>query len=191
MAGANTPSDWSADGRFVVFSSASFDLWALPMFGDRKPVPLAQSEFVEAHGNLSPDSRWLAYTSNETGRYEVYVQPFLGADGAPRGGPSTGKQQVSTRGGYEPRWRGDGKELYYISAERKLMAVSVSGGASFQAGIPQALFPLRILSEVNPFRFHYVPARDGRRFLVNTLQAEVTPSPITVVLNWSPAAARP
>ncbi len=185
------PSDWSADGRFVVFSTVARDLWALPMGAapgtDGKPVRLVQSEFDEIHPNLSPDGRWLAYSSNETGRFEVYVRQFLGPDGRLRSGTGAGKWQVSTRGGYEPRWRPDGKELYYISADHKLMAVSVSGGDSFQAGIPQALFALRIPTEVSLYRSHYLPTRDGRRFLVNTLEHEPVPSPITVVLNWSPA----
>ncbi len=184
------PGDWSADGRFVVFSTVARDLWALPISAapgtDRKPVRLVHSEFAEIHPNLSPDVRWLAYTSDETGRVEVYVRPFLGPDGILRSGTGAGRSQVSTRGGSEPRWRPDGKELYYISADHKLMAVSVSAGASFQAGIPQSLFALRIPTDVSLYRSHYVPTRDGRRFLVNTLEHEPVLAPITVVLNWSP-----
>ena len=126
------------------------------------------------HGNFSPDGRLVAYTSNESGRFEVMVQTFPVSDR---------KWQVSTAGGYEPRWRGDGRELYYLSADRELMAVSVEPGPMF--GVPELLFRTKVLAGVNSQRTGYVPSRDGKRFLINTQIGEPAPNPITVVLNWS------
>jgi eukaryotic-like serine/threonine-protein kinase len=131
------------------------------------------------HGNFSPDGRLLAYSSNESGRFEVHVQTFP---------PSDRKWQVSTAGGYEPRWRGDGREIYYLSEDRKLMAVSVDAGPSF--GVPKPLFQTRVLPGVNAQRTSYVPSRDGRRFLVNTQTGDPPPNPITVVLNWTAGLKR-
>jgi hypothetical protein len=127
------------------------------------------------HGNFSPDGRLVAYTSNESGRFEVYVETF------PR---SDRKWSVSTNGGYEPRWRADGREIYYLSEDRKLTAVSVGAGPSF--GIPQTLFQTRASSGVTANRTHYVPSRDGQRFLIN-MAADAVASPITIVLNWTAA----
>ena len=131
------------------------------------------------HGNFSPDGRLMAYTSNESGKFEVNVETVP---------PSDKKSQVSTNGGYEPRWRADGRELYYLSEDRKLMAVSVGSGPSF--GTPQALFQTRVVVGVNPLRTHYVPSRDGQRFLINTQAADPAPVPITVVLNWQAGLKR-
>ena len=126
------------------------------------------------HANFSPDGHLLAYTSNESGKFEVYVQTFP---------PSDRVWPVSTNGGYEPRWRADGREIYYLSPDRKLMAVEVGPGPSF--GVPKVLFQTRVHASVGSFRTHYVPARDGRRFLVNTQTSDSAANPITVVLNWA------
>jgi eukaryotic-like serine/threonine-protein kinase len=172
------PTDWSPDGKLIAFSAPTVasgnDLWMLPLTGDRKPVKFLATPADEMHGNFSPDGRFVAYTSNESGRYEVYVQTFPLSDK---------KWQVSTNGGYEPRWRSDGREIYYLSEDRKLMAVSVGPGPSF--GVPQTLFQTRVPAGVNSNRTHYVPSRDGRRFLVNTQVDDPSPNPITVVLNWT------
>jgi hypothetical protein len=115
----------------------------------------------------------VAYSSNESGSYEVYVQTF----------PRSDRQWlVSTGGGSEPRWRGDGQEIYYLSEDRKLMAVAVGAGPSF--GVPKALFQTRAPADVQAFRTNYVPSGDGKRFLVNT-QSDQAPTPIMVVLNWA------
>jgi dipeptidyl aminopeptidase/acylaminoacyl peptidase len=124
------------------------------------------------HGTFSPDGRLVAYTSNESGRFEVYVETL------PR---SDRKWSVSTNGGYEPRWRPDGREIYYLSDDRTLMAVSVGAGPSF--GIPKPLFQTHAPGGVTANRTHYVPSRDGQRFLVNRA-IDSPPSPITVVVNW-------
>lgn len=171
-------SDWSPDGRFIVFESADprtgSDLWVVPLFGDMKPYPVLQTEFNETHGHFSPDGRWLAYVSNESGRDEVYVQSFP---------PSGGKWQVSTGGGAQPHWRRDGKELFYISIDRKLMAVNVQLGQTFAMDSPTPLFQSQVARYEAPNR--YAVSNDGQRFLVNTAVEGVSQTPITVVLNWT------
>ena len=115
------PSDWSADGRFVLYTftgsfPATSDIWALPLFGDRKPFPVVQTEFTESLGTFSPDGRWIAYTTNETGQPNVYVQPFLRAGG---------KYRISPNGGRNPHWRADGKELFYLAADGAMTVVPI------------------------------------------------------------------
>jgi len=172
------PTDWSADERFVVYEAqgpkTGADVWVLPTTGDRKPFPLLRSEFNEQQGRVSPDTRWIAYTSDETGRPEVYVQSF------PTPG---GKWQISTSGGADPRWRRDGRELFFISSDRKLMAVDIQAGSIFQVGLPRPLFDVRVSGLID-VRTHYAVAADGRRFLVNTIDETDVAAPITVVLNW-------
>ncbi len=169
--------DWSPDGRYVIASSpqqaTGEDLWLIPLSGDKKPFKFLGPPSDQIHGNFSPDGRFVAYTSNESGRFQVYVQTFPLSDR---------KSQVSTDGGYEPRWRGDGHEIYYLSEDRKLMAVSVGAGPTFD--IPKLLFQTRVPEGITSRRTHYVPSRDGQRFLVNTQSDDALPSPITVVLNW-------
>jgi len=167
--------DWSPDGRHVLFSattSSDYDLWLLPLSGDPKPVRFLSAPGDQWHGNFSPDGRLVAYTSNESGRFEVHVQTF----------PLTDRQwTVSTTGGYEPRWRADGREMYYLSLDQKLMAVEVGPGPSF--GAPTELFQVRVAGGVSSNRTHYVPSRDGKRFLINTPTGDPAMVPITVVLN--------
>jgi len=172
--------DWSLDGRFLVFHTpgpkTGWDVWVLPMTGDRKPMAFAQTEFSEVQGQLSPDGRWMAYASDESGRMEVYVQPFPA---------SGGKWQVSAGGGSQPRWRRDGKELFYVSADKRLMAVELKADATFEAGVPKALFGTRFLPAAPPHLLSYAVASDGQRFLVTRLVEEEPAIPITVVLNWT------
>jgi Tol biopolymer transport system component len=169
--------DWSPDGRHVLFTNQSpktnFDLWALPLFGGRKPVPVAQTPSSELFGRFSPDGRWIAFQSGETGRAEIYVQPFPGP------GP---KLQISVGGGTRPRWRRDGRELFYVAPDNRLMAVPVTeGSSSLDAAIPSSLFTLP-----RSWTFGYEPSPDGQRFLVSTAVSDA--SPITVILNWKPPA---
>jgi Tol biopolymer transport system component len=141
------PSDWSRDGRHLLYtesSSTKGDLWVLNMDGDRKPVPFLQTPFDESQGQFSPDSRWIAYTSDESGQDDVYVRPF------PSG---AGKWKISTTGGQFPRWRHDGRELFYLSPDRKLMVAAVKAGSGlqpvFEVATPQALFETRIDNRFN------------------------------------------
>ena len=170
------PSAWSADGRFIAYTlaraSGASDVWILPLFGDRKPFPLVQSEFIEIGGVFSPDGRWIAYTSNEGGQPNVYVQPF------PEAG---GKYQVSRDGGSRPVWRADGKEMFYLGLDRTLMAVPIETTGQFEAGGPQVLFRTGAI----PFNTAavYAATKDGKRFLVSS-RPQQSEAPLTVVVNW-------
>ncbi|MEK6322622.1 MAG: hypothetical protein AABN33_13180 [Acidobacteriota bacterium] len=146
----------------------------MPLFGDGKPFPLIQTEFNEQSAQLSPDGKWIAYASNESGKFEVYVQSFPA---------SAGKWKVSTDGGYHPLWRGDGKELFYIARGRELMAVDVKASSTFEVSVPKELFQTRIVGVT--FRRGYDVTADGQRFLIITQVEEEKPSPISVVLNWT------
>jgi serine/threonine protein kinase len=183
------PIDWSADGRNIVYQVATTkthsDLWVLPLSRERKPFPFMQTEFTEEHPQFSPDGRWLAYTSNESGTPEIYVQNFPA---------SSGKWQVSTRGGSHPRWRGDGKELFYLDVHGKqLMAATIKGDSrTFKADVPVALFDVhvgRFHSGIFAGMYQYDVTADGQRFLVNTM-VEASSPPITVVLNWAAGLKR-
>jgi Tol biopolymer transport system component len=173
-------SDWSTGGYLAFSSGAPSDIWVVPVADPGKPVRLVGSQGSQMHANFSPDGRFIAYTSNESGRYEVFVET------APVSG---GKWPVSTNGGYEPRWRADGRELYYLSEDRVLMAVPVSSGAN-PFGVPSPLFQTQVHPGVSMLRTHYVPSRDGRRFLIHARSGETPPSVITVVLNWTAQLAR-
>ncbi len=168
------PSDWSRDGRYLLYvendPKTQQDLWVLPLDGDRKPVPFLQTEFNEIEGQFSPDGHWIAYASDESGRFEVYVRPY------PEG---PGRRKVSISGGAYPRWRSDGKELFYLTLGGKLMAASVK-----ESTAPQELFDARIgymRPGDAPLYNCYSVAADGKRFLVNAAVAEATETPLTVV----------
>jgi len=171
------PTDWSRDGRYIIYRQSdpktNIDIWALPLFDRQNPFPLVQSAANESGGVLSPDGRWLAYHSDESGRYEVYIQSF------PGGG---GKQRISTGGGVWPCWRGDGKELYYRALDDKLMAAPVTGQASLSVGPPVTLFEFR--SGGLPDQPYFSMDHDGQRFLLNAIVETETNSPLTVVVNW-------
>src|SRR5262249_51602128 len=159
---------------YTSLTSSGLGLW-LVHAADRKVVRLLNAPFRGMHANFSPDGRFLSYASDESGtKVEVYVQTFPLSDR---------KWKISSSGGYEPRWRRDAREIYYLSEDRKLMAVSVGSDLSF--GVPEQLFQTRVPSGVNAFRTHYVPRNDGQSFLINTLTKELVPGPITVVLNWT------
>jgi Tol biopolymer transport system component len=174
--------DWSRDGRFILYrdrdpKTSDFRLQALPLTGDRKPMAVANTKGERTAGQFSPDGRWVAYSSNESGKREIFVASFPGPGG---------KWQVSTSGGSEPIWRRDGRELFYLASDGKLMAVWVKPGSTFEAGEAKALFQTRAREHVsNADDFSYDVSADGQRFLVNTDVGEVASSPLTVVVNWT------
>ncbi|MBI3664831.1 MAG: PD40 domain-containing protein [Acidobacteria bacterium] len=183
---AKYPTDWSSDCRFILYqaihSKTGLDLAVLPLEGPEaapgKPIPFLQTEFNETLGQFSPDTHWIAYWSNESTPAQVYVQGF------PKSG---GKFQVSTNGGGWPRWRRDGKELYYLGPDRKMMAVEVKATATaFETGRPRELFQTRAGSLAAPFIPIYDVTADGQRFLINCALEAEGPPPITVVMNWAP-----
>ena len=182
---AKNPNDWSSDGRFLLFRSqdpqTGNDLWVLPLSGDQKPFSFLKTPFEEREGQFSPDGKWIAYQSNESGRFEIHVQPFPGPGG---------KFQVSSNGGEQPRWNKNGKEIFYVSLDSKMMAVPVKlspDGQSVETGTPAALFPVRIAGGPvlgNANKQQYAVSSDGQQFLVNLAVDEGTVSPITLILNW-------
>jgi Tol biopolymer transport system component len=182
--------DWSRDRRYLMYQrpgdETGHDLWVAPQLpeggrGDKKPHPYLQSPFEELEGRFSPDGRWVAYVSNESGRNEIYVQSF----------PLSGEKfQISRMGGQEVQWRPDGTELFYIATDQMLMAVPVKVGRaseSFQAGSARPLFPLP--SQGNLAR-SFAVGNDGQRFLVPSVQGSVEPPPLTVVVNWQAGFSR-
>jgi len=175
---ALAPTDWSADGRFVLYTfngnfPQTLDIWALPLSGDRKPFPVIHTEFNESQGTFSPDGRWIAYTTDETGQPNVYVQPFLRAGG---------KIRISPNGGRNPHWRADGRELFYIDANGAMTSVSIDAKDTLAAGLPKTLFPAGVISTQNM----YAVTRDGQRFLVDArLRNTPTVTPLTVIVNWT------
>jgi Tol biopolymer transport system component len=178
--GLEIPVSWSSDGRFLLYQTEApnADLWVLPLSEDPKPFPFANTRFNEASGQFSADGRWIAYSSNETGRTEVYVAPFQNPGG---------KVPISTGGGGSPRWRQDGKEIFYVAGDNTLMAVALRDGQSgIEVGDPRPLFQTRFRNNALP----YAVTVDGERFLVNRSEEEdATPTPITLVVNW-PAALK-
>ena len=170
-----TPWDWSRDGKYVL-ARKDRELWCISV-ADRQPRPLLQSQSLVRNAQFSPDGKFVAYASSETGNWEVYVSPF----------PDFGsKWQVSRAGGDEPRWRGDGKELFYLAPDGGLMAVDVKTGTGLEAGSPVALFqthPRQPLSAMD--FFSYDVTADGQKFLVNTKVDTSNSAPLSVILNWS------
>jgi serine/threonine protein kinase len=174
------PLDWSRNGRFLLYHTnylqTGDDLIALPIMGDdRKPIVIANTQFSEDNGQFSPNGRWVAYQTDESGRNEIVVQSFP---------DSTLKFHVSTGGGIYPRWRSDGKELYFISPDAKLMAATVRPSPSgFDFDTPTALFQTNLYFDAS--KAQYAVSADGR-FLINQSFANASPPPITLILNWHP-----
>jgi len=173
-------SDWSRDGRYIIEEISDpktrYDLWAVPLFGSREHVPYLRSQFG---ARFSPDSRWLAYVSNETGRDQVYVRAFQSA---------MYKRQISVDGGLMPVWSRDGKEIFYLAGSGKapdtwaMMAVKIMGGPNLRAGIPNALFDVQLSL------FGWFDVSNDNRFLIPA-RTDPPESPITVV-NWASAIKR-
>jgi len=169
--------DWTRDGGVLTFgvrsADTSWDIWALPMDGSGEPFPVLQSDFAEVRASFSPDGRWMAFESNESGDWEVYVIQFPGPGG---------KWQVSTNGGREPQWSADGREIFYLDATETLVTVPVSTGANFKAGLPETLFDAGLFPVLA--RRRYLVTDDGERFLMLSPIAGESIQPISVVLNW-------
>jgi Tol biopolymer transport system component len=177
--------DWSRDGRYLLFRTITatpdvdMDIWAVPFEGDRTPFPVVRTPFEERDAQFSPDGKWIAYHSNESGRHEIYVRPFPGP-----GGP----ERISADGGVQARWRADGRELFYLTLDGKLVAIPLAlrpDGRSHKPGPAVSLFQARV-GPVQGVALHsYIAAPDGDRFLFETV-IEETPSPISLILNWKP-----
>jgi Tol biopolymer transport system component len=187
-------SDWSRDGRYLIYTETDpkgqGDIWYLPdplnKSSDRKPVKFQGTDAVESQGQLSPDGRWLAYASNESGKYEVYVRPFPSGPGRWKVSAGQGRYR-------EPRWRRDGKELFFLDPQfpiNRLMAVAVQSGprGDFQVGAPQTLFEFRAITQAPSGNgFLYSPSADGQRFLVRVQPGDAEPT-LNVITNWEKAA---
>lgn len=175
------PNDWSADGRFIIYDdhhpTARQDLWVIPLAGDRKPIPFLTTPADEFLAQFSPDGRWVVYQSDESGRREIYVRDF-----APGRVPAVGSARIiiSTAGGEKPRWRPDAREIYYIAPDRKMMAVPVKTGPTFE-GVAVPLFDTNVAGT-----YSYDVTADGR-FVVNTIADDDLSAPIVVVMNWQAA----
>jgi len=187
VGGNATPLDISPDGKLLVYSdtggNTKDDLWLLPLQGEHKPAKYLDTPFEERQAQFSPDGKWMAYSSDESGQVQVYVQPV----------PATGaKRQISTQGGSGPRWRRDGKELYYISADAQLTAVPVKFGAgTFDVDAPLRLFERSLATARTSTadferRILYQPSADGQKFLALVPADGETrpPPPVTIWMNW-------
>lgn len=173
-----TPGSWSPDRTWLAFSETSqstgTDIWLLHLNGDRKPQAFLATQFDERNPRLSPDGRWLAYTSNESGRMEVYVQPFPGPGG---------KRLISTEGGTEPVWSRNGRELFYLSGD-KFMAVDIATQPTLSAGSPRLLFEGRYVTSLTGSSGYDI-SPDGQRFLrVQAIEPDLPATQINVVFNW-------
>src|SRR5262249_20602686 len=171
------PSDWSPDGQFILYPSldsatATNDLMALPLAGDRKSFPVVRTPYDERDGQFAPNSQAIAFHSDESGRPEIYVQAF------PQ--PKAPKTRISVAGGTQPRWRQDGKELFYLGGDNRMMAVPITNWVDGQPvfGSPVALFPTHAVGVTGTLRQQYVATADGQKFLINVTTDEGTTSPI-------------
>jgi len=179
--------DWSADGRFILYeqgdpSKGRVELWAVPISGDRRPFPVVQGSSRDEIGRFSPDGAWVAYHSDESGTYQVYVTRFAPPSPAARRSPaSVGKWQVSAQGGVLPMWRGDGRELFFLGLDNRLMAVALQGrGGGLEIGAARPMFT----ANFPPVGVPYDVSRDGKKFILYAGE-EATSTPLTLVLHWN------
>jgi Tol biopolymer transport system component len=172
----------SADGRSLIFTNfdptTKFDIWVFPFFGDRKPFPYLQTHAKEEDARVSPNGKWIAYVSDESGMPQVYVRTFPLESGS--------KWQISFEGGQQPEWRTDGQEMFYMTLDKKLMAVDVKTTATFQAGTPHLLFKTSASPNLatHSDNQQYYATENGQRFLINTIVPSEVPAQITIILNW-------
>ena len=177
------PTDWSANGRFVLFDTLDpkrgFDVWALPMERERTPFEVVQTEFNEGLAQFSPDTTWIAYQSDKTGRFEIYLRPFRGPGDDVR---------VSVDGGTQARWNPSGKELFYLAPGNRLTAVTLRFSANNKAvepGTPLALFVAKVGGSAGYVQ-QYMVSPDGQSFVTQSTVGDASASPISVILNWKP-----
>jgi eukaryotic-like serine/threonine-protein kinase len=180
------PDDVSRDGRFALFhvsTPTGYDIGTVDLdSGDKKSIPFLNTTFNEVQGHFSPDGRRVAYASDESGRFEVYVRAFPSA---------AERKQISIEGGMEPEWRGDGKELFYLSADQRIMAVPITtDGTNLIAGAPHPLFSVDVVEPSAPFPVSYAVSADGQRFAVNSFVNEPNRQTLTVLLNWADAVRK-
>jgi Tol biopolymer transport system component len=169
------PWDWSRDGKYLLVMKNA-ELWYVSS-ADWQSQPFLQTKGTIRNAQFSPDGKWVAYSSNETGSWQVYVSAFSNP---------LSKRQISSGGGQEPRWRRDGKELFYLSVDAKLMAVPVKAGATLEAGPAEALFQTHARQLIGVMdAFSYDVARDGQKFLINVKVDEPSPAPLSIILNWA------
>ena len=174
------PEAWSRDGRWILYTATganAWDIFALDTSSGTAHAVLT-TRANERQADLSPNGRWLAYVSDDSGSDEVYVQPFPDAAGS--------RWRISTAGGVQPLWRGDGRELFYLAADSRLMAVAINEAATLERGAITPLFETRLPPMLAPFRRGYTVTPDGERFLLNNLVPDAEPSAITLVRNWRP-----
>jgi Tol biopolymer transport system component len=183
------PMGVSRDGRYLLYRNTApntdWDLWALPLLGEKKPFPVVKSAFQEMIGEFSPDGGWVAYQTNESGQHEVYVQSFPD--------PTT-RTQISTAGGAQPRWRRDGKELFFVALDGRLMAAPLTLNANhlLEAGAPVPLFMTHMPGGAvpSPQKQQYAVSPDGQRFLLNIVLDDAGSSAVSLILNWRPPATK-
>jgi Tol biopolymer transport system component len=188
--------DWSRDGRYLLLGKGKYiggnpsDIWVMPLEGERTPFPLVKTPFLETDGRFSPDGKWVAYSSNESGVQEVYIIPFDPRPSDPAAPAPTrgGKWQVSTRGGFKPKWRSDGKELYYAgSADGQVNAVEMTVTPQGpEIGTPVYLFPVNQPAGIDPFDVY----SDGEWFVENATTAQAS-APINLIVNWHAEIGKP
>jgi len=184
LLGSLVATDWSRDGRYIVYMrspgvAGSTDLWVRPMFGEQPPLAVVQGAASEQQGTISPDGRWIAFMSNESGLPQVYVAPFP---------PAPGRYMVSRDGGLSPQWRADGKELFFMAFDSTIMAATVTSTDHFESQTPHPLFAAAISTSTQGRQ--YAASRDGSRFLVNLIDRQNTATPFTAVVNWPAAVQR-
>jgi Tol biopolymer transport system component len=172
------PTDWSPDGRFILYTMTdpvtTRDLWVLPLFGDRKPFVYLKTPYNERDATFSPDGKFVAYTSQENGIDDIYVQSFP---------EPTEKWTISTHGGTTPRWSGNGRELFYMQNDGKVMAVAIKTAPLFEAGVPQPLFDVTAARSAREDNF--AVSKDGQRLMfISRGSSEGGLPPLVVVLNW-------
>jgi Tol biopolymer transport system component len=182
---AKDPVSVTRDGKYLIAyrtdEQSGLDLWAVPLTGDAKPFPVVQGAYGQARGVVSPDGRWIAYASNESGTRQVYVQPFPKGDG---------KWQISTQGGTEPQWSANGSELFYVALPNVITAVEVDTRDGFRPGIPRPLFAAPFAVGSDGYRNHYAVHGNGEKFLVIDATRHGMVSPTSIVVNWTAGLAR-